>query len=418
LSLKHKKFSIKTICLYLLLVVILGWGLASCGDRPEISSSPVPQQPSAPTRLTSNLTEVAPPSILVKLRESLEKYQPQVTIVAPQADQTLSDTKVSVQLKVRDLPIFKNEQLELGPHLHLFLDNQPYVSIYDLNQPITFDKLSPGTHTLRVFAVNPWEESFKNEGAYAQTSFHIFTKTQENNPDATKPLLTYSQPQGEYGAEPIMLDFYLTNAPLHLVAQNSREDSINDWRIKVTINGGDFILDEWKPAYLKGFKEGNNWVQLQFIDEQGNPVDNVFNDTVRVINYKPKGNDPLSKLIRGELPLELAQGMVDPNYQIPSVGKEGEAPPTEVTLPETEETIRKTTAPTETFSGESAPEETENFSPTPAPEVQDDGETDSKSAVSDSSSEQGREIPPSETVQEESQPAPNSEIREPLDNQS
>ena len=349
LSLKHKKISIKTICLYLLLLV-LSWGLVSCGVRPEISSSQF-KQPTAPARLAGKLTEVAPSPIIQQLRESLEKYQPQVTILAPIADRLFSDTKINVQLKVQDLPIFKNEELQLGPHLHLILDNQPYLSIYDLEQPITLENLSPGTHTLRVFAVRPWEESFKNEGAYAQTSFHIFTKTQENNPDAKKPLLTYSQPQGSYGAGPIMLDFYLTNAPLHLVAQDNPEDNINDWRIKVTINGESFILDEWKQVYLNGFQKGNNWVQLQFIDEQGNPVDNVFNDTVRVIGYDPKGEDTLSKLVRGKLPLETAQAIVDSNYQIPSTKIEPiepEIPPTEAIVPETEEVSPEIIAPTET----------------------------------------------------------------------
>jgi hypothetical protein len=69
-------------------------------------------------------------------------------------------------------------------------------------------------------------------------------------------VLTYSRPTGSYGAEPIMLDFYLTNAPLHLVAQENPDDEIADWRIRVTVNGESFVLDRWQPVYLKGFKPG------------------------------------------------------------------------------------------------------------------------------------------------------------------
>jgi hypothetical protein len=112
-----------------------------------------------------------------------------------------------------------------------------------------------------------------------------------------------------------MLDFYLTNAPLHLVAQESADDDIADWRIRVTANGQSFVLDRWQPVYLKGFKRGKNWVQLEFLDEQGNPVKNVFNNTVRLISYEPKGKDTLSKLVRGELSAEAARGIVDPNYK-------------------------------------------------------------------------------------------------------
>ena len=143
---------------------------------------------------------------------------------------------------------------------------------------------------MRVFAARPWHESFKNAGAYAQTTFHIFTKTQHNNPDPTLPLLTYSRPKGTYGAEPILLDFYLTNAPLHLAAT---EDNIADWRIRCTINEQSFVLDSWQSVYLKGFKPGKNWVKLEFIDGQGNTVENVFNSNIRTITYDLESKDIL-----------------------------------------------------------------------------------------------------------------------------
>ncbi|HAG84166.1 MAG TPA: hypothetical protein DCL61_24170, partial [Cyanobacteria bacterium UBA12227] len=168
---------------------------------------------------------------------------------------------------------------------------------------------------LRVFASRPWHESFKNEGAYAQTTFHLFTKSAENNPSPNLPLLTYSRPQGSYGAEPIMLDFYLSNAPLHLVAQENAEDDIADWRIRVTANGQSFVIDRWQPVYLQGFQPGKNWVKLEFLDEQGNPVKNVFNNTVRLISYEPNGKDTLARLVRGELSAKAARGIIDPNYK-------------------------------------------------------------------------------------------------------
>lgn len=266
-------------------------------------------------QLAGPLSEVAPPPVIQQLSQSLEAYQPQVAIISPTADQVLQDTTLSLRFQVQDLPIFKDPDLGLGPHLHVILDNQPYKAVYDLNKPLVFEDLTPGTHTLRVFASRPWHESFKNEGAYAQTKFHIFTKTDDNNPSPTLPLLTYSRPTGTYGAEPIMLDFYLTNAPLHLVAQESSDDEIADWRIRVTANGQSFVLDRWQPVYLKGFKPGESWVQLEFLDEQGNHVKNVFNNTVRLIKYEPKGKDTLSKLVRGELSAEAARGIVDPNYK-------------------------------------------------------------------------------------------------------
>jgi hypothetical protein len=328
LTIKHRWIAIRTIFLYLLLI-ILSWGLISCGDRLETDKADSEQ--SFLTEQPSQLSEVAPPLTIQKLRASLDKYQPQVSIISPPPDKVFTETTVEVELQIKDLPIFKDPQLALGPYIQLILDDQTYLPIYDLEKPLVLENLTPGTHTLRVFAVRPWHESFKNEGAYAQTNFHILTRTDNKAPDTSKPLLTYNRPQGSYGAEPIMLDFYLTNAPLHFVARQNTDDDIKDWRIRVTINGESFLLDNWKPVYLTGFKPGTNWVKLEFLDEQGNIVDNRFNTTVELITYQPDQQDTLSKLIKGELTQEMAQAIVDPSYQTQTKASapEPETPPVE-----------------------------------------------------------------------------------------
>lgn len=326
-------------------------------------SSGAESSPSA-TKVSGKLTEVAPPSVIQELRQAFEENKPQVAIVSPRSNEVLENDTVSVQFQVKDLQLFKDKDLGLGPHLHVFLDNQPYQAVYDTSKPLVLEKLSPGTHTLRVFASRPWHESFKNEGAYAQTTFHIFTKTQENSPEPGVPLLTYSRPQATYGAEPIMLDFYLTNAPLHLVAREDKKDDIADWRIRCTINGNSFILDQWQPIYLKGFKPGKNWVQLEFLDENGLPVKNLFNNTARVITYEPDGKDTLSKLVRGDLSAAEVRGIVDPNYTPPIPAPTPGPSPTPASSP-VSPVAKPTPAPTPTASPSPTPKPT----PTPIPEV-------------------------------------------------
>ncbi|MFB8789450.1 MAG: hypothetical protein U7123_11505 [Potamolinea sp.] len=327
------------------MAAILTVGMVGCGgdsiETPQLSNA----ENAAKTKIAGQLSEVAPPKVIQQLSQSLEAYQPQVTILSPSPDEVFQDTKVSAKLQVQDLPIFQDPELGMGPHLEVILDNQPYTMVYDLNQPLVFPDLEPGTHTLRVFASSPWHESFKNEGAYAQTTFHIFTKTTDNNPDPAQPLLTYSRPTGSYGAEPIMLDFYLTNAPLHLVAQENPEDEIADWRIRATVNGESFVLDRWQPVYLKGFKPGKNWVKLEFLDEQGNPVKNVFNNTVRLINYEPKGKDTLSKLVRGEISALAARGIVEQNYKLQPTPTPSPAEIPSVTPPVEEEPTSEPATP-------------------------------------------------------------------------
>ncbi|MEH2043742.1 MAG: hypothetical protein V7L12_10680 [Nostoc sp.] len=356
--------------------------MTSCGEKADSQEVSTGYKENSPqiSQISKQFSEVSPPSVIQELRTILEVYQPQVTIVTPKIDEVLQDNKVTASFQVKDLPIFKDPQLQLGPHLHVILDNQPYIPVYDLNQPLVLPDLSPGSHTLRVFASRPWHESFKNEGAYAQTTFHVFIKTDDNTPDPKLPLLTYSRPQSSYGAEPILLDFYLTNAPLHLVGKEKANDEFSDWRIRSTINGESFIFDRWQAVYLKGFRPGKNWVKLEFLDNQGNPVKNAFNTTVRLIDYQPKGKDTLSRIVRGELTAAEVHPIVDPNYKLapkptstPSVEKtpqiqpipETEIPEQSKTQPEKPKLEVPTAAPSPSLSP-TPPEIIES----PAPELQ------------------------------------------------
>jgi hypothetical protein len=321
----------------LVIAIALVLSLASCGEKATSTESTY--NPRTNPQLTNQISEVSPPVVIQELRRNLEAYQPQVKILAPKADEILPEDNVTVSLQVKDLPIYKDSKLELGSHLDVILDNQPYTEIYDLNQPLKITNLSPGTHTLRVFASRPWNESFKNADAYAQTTFHVLTKTDENNPSPNLPLITYSPSQGTYGAEPILLDFYLTNAPLQLTAKNDPKNTLGDWRIRCTINGESFILDRWESIYLKGWKVGKNWVKLDFLDGEGKPVKNVFNNSVRTIVYQPNGKDTLSKIVRGDVSVEQVRSIVDPNY----IAKEPVPEPTPELVPIPEVTTQPET---------------------------------------------------------------------------
>lgn len=289
-------------------------------DRNPTQTYSLPSSsPRLPQR-AGTVTEVSPPETLQALNQVLDRYQPQVKILTPKAGAVIESDQVSVELQVKDLPIFKDAKLDLGSHLDVVLDNQPSQSVYDLSSPLIFKNLEPGTHTLRVFASRPWHESFKNEGAYAQVTFHLFTPSNQNNPSSALPILTYNSPSGRYGAEPILLDFYLSNAPLKLQPDlGSGAGAANsvgqDWQIRCTINGQSFVLDRWQPLYLTGFHPGQNWVRLELINAQGQAIDNLFNDTVQVIDYQPNGQDTLSKLVRGDLKLSRAKTMILPGYK-------------------------------------------------------------------------------------------------------
>ncbi|MFN9760030.1 MAG: hypothetical protein ACK59J_05530 [Pseudanabaena sp.] len=337
----------------LLMAIALCFYLTACGG----DNKPVSKAPTATVVSNINITEVSPPTEIQRLGRLLERYTPQVSIVSPKPDEVLNDTQVSVKFDVKNLPIFKNADFGLGPHIHVTLDNQEYKAVYDLTQSATFDHLSAGTHTIRAFASRPWHESFKNQGAYAQTTFHVLTKTGENTPEPKTPLLTYSRPVGTYGAEPIMLDFYLQNAPLHLLGKD--EEAIDDWQVRATIDGKSFTFDRWEPIYLKGFKTGQNWVKLELLEPDGDAIANVFNSTAHLINYQPNGTDTLARLVSGEKIANI-EAIVNPDYVPPA--PEVTPAPVESASPEPT-AITPTEKPTDTPKA---------VAPSPAPAIKEE----------------------------------------------
>ena len=328
----------------MLLVVILG--LISCKQLPNLDGNqgPIRARPEQPTGLKSLIetsgssdrasanpskalgtvpspaavVEVSPPAVIQDLRPVLDQLHPQVTILTPTPESLLQDDQVSVSFKVEDLPVFRDPDLGMGPHLDVSLDDEPDRGIYDLTEPLVLKGLKPGTHTIRAVASYPWSESFKNIEAYDQVTFHVFTQTQAS-PNSTLPLLTYGSPQGDYGAEPILLDFFVSSGTDGLEPQaGQNSDMPANWQVQVTVNGFSFEMDAWKPLYLKGFKPGKNWVRLALLDERGEPIPNRFNDTVRLVTLNPDGEDYFSQLVRGDLNPATARGIVDPNYTPPA----------------------------------------------------------------------------------------------------
>ncbi len=295
-----------------LIIFSLSLSLAGCGTQ-DLSEPDIPPV-SRRSEPIQSVTEVSPPASLQALHRTLDQYQPEVTIITPQPDELLQDNSVTVELNVENFPIFQDETFGLGPHLQVILDNQLTQPVYDLEQPLIFENLKAGTHTLRVFAAYPWDESFKNEMAYAQTTFHLFTKTPNNNPDASQPLLTLNRPQGTYGAEPILLDFYLSNRPIDPESLEDDIDNGANWQVEIILNGERYVIDQWQPIYIEGVQVGKNWIQLQYLNQQGEPVDNVYNNIARAFTYDPDLTDSLSQVFNGEFSPAQLQGMVDPDY--------------------------------------------------------------------------------------------------------
>lgn len=316
--------TVRTIIFILVLSCLIGCEQLQLNNHPNYPlgnwTTPSLRDRSTKTRAlnSSNLAEVTSPQTIQELQQELKQYRPQVKITAPIAEKTFNQTDVEIKLAVADLPIFQDDRLHLGNHVNLIVDNEPLQAIYSLEEPIIIKNLAPGTHSVRAFAVSPWGESFKNTGAYAQTTFNVLTQTNNNRPNTDLPLLTYNSPTGTYGAEPVLLDFYLSypDAAIGFAPKNPDHP---EWQVKATVNGTSFMIEDWQPYYLTGFKPGDNWIQLELIDQSGKTIENTFNNTVRVFNYDPQQQDTLAKLVTNQISLNDAQSIVKQSYYIQPV---------------------------------------------------------------------------------------------------
>lgn len=267
-------------------------------------------------------------------RGAEEQAAPALKIVEPREGAEVSGSTVRLRLDLAgDLKGYKPHKdpaTGMGNHIHVILDNQPYEAYYELDKPFELRNVSEGPHTVRVFASRPWHESYKNEGSFQMVSFTVKgggdptrpTTTATGQPmsnanasnananantnaaatpaaspapttegkdmqpskaegvDRTKPLLTYSRPKGEYkgeDADPIMIDFWLTNAKL--------EGDGGEYRVRYSVDGGPAQhLAKWEPIWLKGWTAGKHSVKVELVDRNDDVVQNGgYNSTTREI---------------------------------------------------------------------------------------------------------------------------------------
>jgi uncharacterized cupredoxin-like copper-binding protein len=300
--------------------------LTACGTAPSNNAS------TANTTANSNATAAKPAQTLsvvdtpqrikdmMASRGEQDSAAPTLKFVEPREGSTVNSSTVRVSLELSgDLKGYKpmkDPATQMGNHVHVILDNQPYEAYYEIGKPFELRNVSDGEHTIRVFPSRPWHESYKNEGAFQMVRFTVKnggadptkpTTTASGNTmanansnantaptpegkdmkeskagavDAKQPLLTYSRPKGEYKAveaDPIMIDFWLTNAKL--------TGDGGQYRVRYSVDGGEAkFIDKWAPIWLTGWTAGTHSIKLELVDANGNLIDNGgYNSTTREI---------------------------------------------------------------------------------------------------------------------------------------
>ena len=162
-----------------------------------------------------------------------------------------------------------------GQHIHFILNNGPYSAHYESN----FDKtLGPGNNVILSFLSRSYHESLKNTEAFSLIQLNI-KEQEEDSIDLSAPLMFYSRPKGTYQGDDtkkLLLDFYLINT----------EISPDGNKVRATINGKEFLIDEWTPYYIEGLSLGEVKVKLELLDSSGNLIDAPFNPVERKVILK------------------------------------------------------------------------------------------------------------------------------------
>ena len=166
---------------------------------------------------------------------------------------------------------FQLANSDKGQHIHLIINNDPYYAKYTNNFS---QSLATDNNVILAFLSRSYHESVKNENAY------IITQTGESNSiDLSTELLFYSRPKGTYQGEStkkVLLDFYLVNTQI----------SPNGNKVRATIEGTEFLIDEWAPYYIEGLPKGEISIKLELIDKYGEVINTHFNPSERKVILK------------------------------------------------------------------------------------------------------------------------------------
>jgi hypothetical protein len=175
--------------------------------------------------------------------------------------------------------------LGIGPHLAVQIDDQPPLRISD-HRPsdpgdqllVNLPPLAPGSHRITAYAALPWGEAVKDPGATARLRLHSVAANPLSLPTPGSPELIPVSPAELGGGEPLLLDWLLYDAPLQHLRQG--DDS---WRLRVSINGDSFLVDQNAPLWLRGWHQGSNALQLELVDGRGEPLNPPYNSLVRQV---------------------------------------------------------------------------------------------------------------------------------------
>jgi hypothetical protein len=131
----------------------------------------------------------------------------------------------------------------------------------------------------------------------------------------------------------VLLDWLLIDAPLQGLRDND-----GSWRLRVTVNGDSFLVDQNAPLWLKGWHNGSNSLLLELVDGRGAPLNPPFNTMVREVvidSFTPPPSWQRGRLGASELAQLLGEAPATPEPE-PDPTTEPQSPADQESSPEQE----------------------------------------------------------------------------------
>lgn len=167
---------------------------------------------------------------------------------------------------------------EKGQHIHLIIDDKPYTAHYKSSFE---QEMSEGDHVVVAFPARSYHMGIKNDNSFVAKKLTVGnpSKDQMMDVDLSAPHLIYSRPKGTYSGndtKKVLLDFFLLNTKL----------SSNGNKVKATINGQEFTIDDWAPYVMEGLPMGENKITLELVDNNGQMIKGPFNKVERTFTLE------------------------------------------------------------------------------------------------------------------------------------
>jgi hypothetical protein len=273
---------------------------SACGGGNDNLPPPPPPPPPAPASLApapapkpledagavAEKPTAPPPTLLPGTASPDPTPAPSAKILTPKKDEVIPGDKASdyaVKLDVKNWQTAKG-----GTHVHLILDNKPYMPIYDAKAPVRLSDLAAGgtleegQHVLVAFPSRANHESVKTKDAVSIIEFYVGKKG-DRKTDTKKPMLISSRPKGDYKGDwgnHVLVDFQLANDTLA-----EGKDHVN---VNVTGPGIEKELTAkvekfGTPYYLDNLQDGTYTVKLELADKDNHTLPGPWNTSSRTI---------------------------------------------------------------------------------------------------------------------------------------